>query len=50
VRDQVVALRKHNLSIYDISRALAQAGAPLSADQVLAATPVADALFRRAYG
>jgi len=31
VRDQVVALRKHNLSIYDISRALAQAGSPLSA-------------------
>ena len=30
VRDQVVALRKKNLSIYDISRALAQEGHPLS--------------------
>lgn len=30
VREQVVALRKQNLSIYDISRALEQSGQPLS--------------------
>jgi Transposase DDE domain len=30
LRDQVVALRKQNLSIYDISRSLHQAGRPLS--------------------
>lgn len=30
VRDAVVALRKQNLSIYDISRALEEAGSPLS--------------------
>jgi hypothetical protein len=29
-RDEVIALRKQNLSIYDISRALEQAGTPLS--------------------
>ena len=34
LRDQVVALRKQNLSIYDISRALAQAGSPLSAPTI----------------
>ncbi len=31
VRDQVIALRKQNLSIYDISRALAEAGKAVSA-------------------
>jgi transposase len=31
LRDRIVALRKQNLSIYDISRALAQEGHPLSA-------------------
>ena len=30
VREAVMALRKHNLSIYDISRALEEAGSPLS--------------------
>ena len=31
VREQIIALRKQNLSIYDISRALTQEGHPLSA-------------------
>jgi hypothetical protein len=34
VRDQVIALRKQNLSIYDISRALAEAGSAVSAATV----------------
>ena len=34
VRDQVIALRKQNLSIYDISRVLAQSGCTLSAATV----------------
>jgi hypothetical protein len=34
VRDQVVALRKRNYSIYDISRALKEQGTPLSATAV----------------
>ena len=33
LRDRVIALRKQNLSIYDISRALQQAGQPLSPAQ-----------------
>jgi hypothetical protein len=34
VRDEVVALRKHNYSIYDISRALKEQGTPLGATAV----------------
>jgi len=34
VRDQVVALRKQNLSIYDIRRVLAESGSPLSAPTI----------------
>src|ERR1700737_2724209 len=34
VRDQVMALRKRNYSIYDISRALKEQGTPLSATAV----------------
>ena len=36
IRDRVVALRKQNLSIYDISRALTEAGQPLSPPGVAA--------------
>src|SRR6202011_2404223 len=34
VRDQVLALRKRNYSVYDISRALKEQGTPLSATAV----------------
>jgi hypothetical protein len=34
VREQVIALRKQNLSIYDISRALAEAGSAVSAASI----------------